>query len=307
MAYNPESVNGAGNGAAGGDDKRPNGTGAPLPPDDQPTYRFARTAPPAALEPFRNEPRWVGWMYLDKDGTWAKVPINPKTGKAAKVSEPATWGTFDQALAWLKRGPRVRGGIGIVFYEGGGLWGGDLDDCFTDSDSLSPLAAEMISCAESYAERSPSSTGLKFFCKGDIPDSWKNEGRGVELYGRGRFFTVTGWWIEDTPAEVRAAPTTLARFRAEAPAKRAKPNGSAKPNGAASSGGDFFANVNTTALARLESWVPRLHPSARYQPGTGRGGLRPPIWAAACRRIWPITPTASASLGRRQDSQPLTP
>jgi primase-polymerase (primpol)-like protein len=28
-----------------------------------------------------------------------KIPIDPKTKRAAKVDDPSTWGTFDQALA----------------------------------------------------------------------------------------------------------------------------------------------------------------------------------------------------------------
>jgi hypothetical protein len=47
----------------------------------------------------REWPQWVCWRYHRREGKWTKVPIDPKTGKFAKVNDPATFGSFDQANA----------------------------------------------------------------------------------------------------------------------------------------------------------------------------------------------------------------
>src|SRR5690349_10907345 len=44
----------------------------------------------------RSLSRWVAWGYTTqqtKRGTkWTKVPVDPKTGRSAKVNDPSTWG-----------------------------------------------------------------------------------------------------------------------------------------------------------------------------------------------------------------------
>jgi hypothetical protein len=237
-------------------------------------------APPAALAHLRDEKRWVAWRYLLKKAKkgkwkWTKPPVNPHTGKAASVSDPATWGTFDDALAAMHKYGLA--GVGLVLYEAGGVSGIDLDDCIIDSDCLTPLAAEVIEYAETYAECSPSGEGIRLFVSGDVAKTLKDDGTGIEVYDHGRYLTVTGRHFDGTPTEIRSAPRTLARLTAEVEANReakrarGKPNGEGapRPNGKSANGhvhaggGDFFKNVNAAALARLDDWVPVLLPTAR--------------------------------------------
>jgi hypothetical protein len=74
---------------------------------------------------------------------------------------------------------------------------------------------------------------------------------------------VTGRQIDGTPSEIWPAPRTLARLIAVAECHmrgtlRPKENGK---GGTAAK--DFFGSVNAAALARLDDWVPLLHPTAR--------------------------------------------
>ena len=74
--------------------------------------------------------------------------------------------------------------------------------------------------------------------------------------------------MEEAPDEIREAPRTLARLVAvvEAAREAKRQKGHAKgANGDArrAHAGDFFDNVNTAALARLDVWVPMLHPTAK--------------------------------------------
>ena len=225
---------------------------------DQPLYRFDGKLP-TALAHLCDQPRWVAWSYRCKDGRWTKPPIDPRSGRTASVSNPDTWGTFEVALAGMER--HGLAGVGLVLTVNDDITGIDLDDCITDAGFYSPLAAEVIEYGETYAEISPSGEGIRIFARGKIDAALKDDKVGIEVYGTGRYLTVTGQQIEGTPSEIREAPRTLARLKAVVEAARGvKPT---KPNGKATRTEDFFGNVNAAALTHLDLWVPFLHPTAR--------------------------------------------
>src|SRR5262245_3410271 len=105
----------------------------------EPTYRFSGDQPPAALAHLRDEPRWVGWKYEERNCRSTKPPIDPRTGRYASVSNSQTWATFETALDGVKK--HGLAGVGLML-TGDGIIGIDLDDCVTDSGSYSPLAAD---------------------------------------------------------------------------------------------------------------------------------------------------------------------
>lgn len=157
-------------------------------------------------------------------------------------------------------------GVGLILTDDDNITGIDLDDCVTDSGSLSDVAAEIIGYGETYAERSPSGNGIRLLALGKIDKSLKGNKEGVEIYGTGRYLTITGTQIEGTPSDIRPAPRTLAKLSAvveDGRASRSRANGNGQAH---STGRDFFANVNAATLARLDDWVPILHPTARKQP-----------------------------------------
>ncbi len=53
------------------------------------------------LEDLKARPQWVAWRWgkVRKDGKREKVPINPSTRLGASVTDPSSWGTYQQALA----------------------------------------------------------------------------------------------------------------------------------------------------------------------------------------------------------------
>jgi hypothetical protein len=180
-----------------------------------PAYRFTGDAPPPALAHLRGERKWVGWRYEWRDNRWTKPPIDPATGRKAKSNDPATWGTFDDALAAVERYGLA--GVGVTLAEGDGLCGADLDHCITDSGSFSPLAARLVEMAETYTEVSPSGEGLRIFIAGKASQTFKLPH--VEIYNSGRYLTVTGDQVEGSPSELREASRTLALLAAERPAR----------------------------------------------------------------------------------------
>jgi hypothetical protein len=137
--------------------------------------------------------RWVTWTYEDRSGKPTKVPYGTG-GKWAKSNDATTWKTFDEAVWDYQTGGRA--GVGFMLGEevldGGEIitFGGlDLDKCISD-DTISDEAKYILGEFDTYAEVSPSGTGVKAIFKGAIPGG-RRQGW-VEVYSHGRFFTLTG-------------------------------------------------------------------------------------------------------------------
>jgi primase-polymerase (primpol)-like protein len=84
-------------------------------------------------------------------------------------------------------------GIGFVFSSADPFVGIDLDDCRNpETGEIAAWAQKIISrVQEGYIEISPSGTGVHIIVEGSVRDGGMRKGK-VEMYGRGRFFTVTG-------------------------------------------------------------------------------------------------------------------
>ena len=152
----------------------------------------------------------MAWKLVPESGRKKprKVPINPASGFAAKVSDTATWGTYDEAASRARRDGLA--GVGLVLTADDGLTGIDLDNCRDPvTGELSPLAVEVVHLAETYAEVSPSGSGLRLFADGKPVRTMKNDSRGIEVYGAGRYLTVTGDHFPGTPGAIGPAPATM--------------------------------------------------------------------------------------------------
>jgi DNA-binding MarR family transcriptional regulator len=132
-----------------------------------------------------------------------KIPYSPLTGRKASSTDPATWAAFEDALdAQLADG---YDGLGFVFCESDPFTGVDLDGCANPSTgAISEHAWEWVEAFDTYAEVSPSGTGLHLIVRGQLETGRHNDRAGVEAYSRARFFTVTGDAI--TGAGIRRMP-----------------------------------------------------------------------------------------------------
>lgn len=148
-----------------------------------------RAAPPADLIAL---PRWIRHT--------AKVPTRVAGGNAS-TTKPGTWSSYAEACA-----SSVGDGLGFVF-AGDGIVGIDLDDCLSES-GLEPWAAEIVAaCHGTYIEVSPSGRGLHVFGRGVV-----GPGRRlgpVEVYDRGRYFTVTMRRYRRAPLVLRDLQTVI--------------------------------------------------------------------------------------------------
>ena len=146
---------------------------------------------PKALTDLSDLPQWVAW----NDTNGRKIP-KALGGGNAKSNDPSTWGTLGEALDEAERNGYT--GVGIELDNG--LVGIDLDDCVHDGQ-IDPWAQEIIDEVGSYAETSPSGTGVHILATGD-PGTLgalgrANHSKGIEVYNHGRYFPVTGNAIND--------------------------------------------------------------------------------------------------------------
>ncbi|MET8818235.1 bifunctional DNA primase/polymerase [Streptomyces rochei] len=158
------------------------------------SHRAAKAeAIPAEL---RTRDRWVRHSAT-------KVPLTT-AGKAASSTDPRTWTTYAEA-----RSSSAGVGLGFVL-NGDGVACVDLDHAFAPDGSLLPWAKRLVDEAgPTFVEVSPSGQGLHIWGLADVRQGRKLR-RGdlaAEIYGTGRFLTVTG-------RRFRGAPSTLADISA---------------------------------------------------------------------------------------------
>jgi len=142
-------------------------------------------------------PQWVCWRLEEREGKPTKVPYVPGTERRASSTDLMTWRTFSEALAAFETGePMDYDGIGFVFSSADPFVGIDVDDCRDpESGMIAPWAKKIIArVQEGYVEVSPSGTGVHIIVCGTVRDGGMRKGP-VEMYGRGRFFTVTGEFL----------------------------------------------------------------------------------------------------------------
>jgi hypothetical protein len=147
----------------------------------------------------REASRWIVWKAVtnQKTGKVDKIPHDPRTQKRFRrdtgwQNNPAMWATYDEVNAT---------GWNLGFLLGDGWAGIDIDDVIVNGVTAD-WALRLIKQFDTYAEISPSLTGIKLFMRGSITDDDDRrigKRAGIEVYDRQRFFTVTGRAMSPAP------------------------------------------------------------------------------------------------------------
>lgn len=146
--------------------------------------------------------QWIVWKYEYRQGEKpTKVLYNVSTGFRASVTDPSTWVTYDQAVAYARSGNGY-GGIGFVFTKQDPFCGVDLD--VKEGGQPSDLQQFTFNKLNSYAETSPSGRGAHIIVKGEVPHGRNDQSLGIEIYDNGRYFTMTGTRLNDLQIQERA-------------------------------------------------------------------------------------------------------
>lgn len=180
--------------------------------------------------------QWIVWKMLQRGGKDTKIPFQP-SGIAARSDDPSTWSSFDDCVAVMGR----YSGLGYVFSEGDPYCGIDFDSCFDpETTVISDWAKVWLTRLDSYAEISPSGTGVKVWVRARFPfgngknvklrnqPAIKGKTAGVEAYDHGRYFCVTGNVLAGLPDDPQDRQTELNElydyfFKADSPGKEPTP------------------------------------------------------------------------------------
>jgi P4 family phage/plasmid primase-like protien len=158
----------------------------------------------------RERDQWVAWGYRWQDDRdeWTKVPLNAPGGYRASSTNPDTWTDFQTALEYHRRSDTDTDGVGFVVSDDDLVVGLDYDDCrIAKTGDSAAWVKSAFDDVPTYAEVSPSGTGFRQFGFGFVPDGGNRadvdgtDGH-IELYDSGRYLTVTGHQVEQTPDDV---------------------------------------------------------------------------------------------------------
>jgi putative DNA primase/helicase len=143
--------------------------------------------------PLTRRPNWVVWGLPNAP---PKAPFNPASLLAgrpapAKAGVKETWDAYESAAECVRRG--LAWGIGYEF-DGGGIYGVDLDHVLDEAGTLTPEAREVVDLLGTYTEVSPSGSGIHLFVYAPGAEIIRHRKKGyfLEIYTEGRYFTVTG-------------------------------------------------------------------------------------------------------------------
>jgi len=163
----------------------------------------------------RDRPQWVAWRLEERDGKATKVPYH-SDGKRASSTDPERWMTCEKAV---EAAARLKcDGIGFVFSADDPYHGTDLDKAVDpETEELKPWAVEILNDLDSYSEFSPSGSGVHVITRAEQPGGKgrktyidKSSGEAVEMYGSGRYFTITGSALVDYPPTIHDRSAEIA-------------------------------------------------------------------------------------------------
>ena len=150
----------------------------------------------------KNLRRWIGFKIEERDGKKTKVPYNAISGSYGSSTDSSTWTSFRIALMGCEK--YGFNGLGFCLgkndSDGSNISGVDLDN--HGEEDFDELAKDFIETLNSYTEYSPSGKGIHIIVKGKKPEGRCRKDN-IEMYGNGRFFTVTGNVIKALPVNDR--------------------------------------------------------------------------------------------------------
>src|SRR5262249_38193061 len=119
---------------------------------------------PAALAPLIERPQWAIWRWTRKpDGSWQKPPFQARDPQRnASTGKPNTWTDYDTALMAVQAGSGE--GISYILTPDDPFAALDLDRCRDPkTGSIAEWAQQLFNQSRTYAEISPSGTGLRIW------------------------------------------------------------------------------------------------------------------------------------------------
>lgn len=158
---------------------------------------------------------WVRYKLSKPNhlGKRKKIPYFPTEDRRASVTNPSSWGSYEECAANV--GKHGTDGVGFVLGTDD-LVGIDLDNARNpETGVINEDAMATVKRFNSYAEVSPSGTGLHIWVRGHLPFGGKNDGRGHEIYGKDHFIAMTGVAVPGYEGESQERQDEIGQFVAD--------------------------------------------------------------------------------------------
>ena len=221
--------------------------------------RPGKAALDAALAPLIAKRHWVKWKYKTlKSGKLTKVPYQCN-GYPAATDNPRTWTTYDAVV----RAADKFDGDGFVLTDSG-LGAFDIDKCRDPATgNIHPWAQALVERCNSYAEITPSGTGLRIIGTSSQPALKRGpvpvpnaDGVKCEIFRNQGYITITGQVLKSAPlADLDSQIENVMRELAAS---------------------DFSHQESSTSGDEIKSeWFSKYMPEG-LPPGEGRG-FEPPV------------------------------
>jgi len=150
--------------------------------------------------------RWCVWKKVERDGKTTKAPYSAGDGRPVAVTEEVrACSRYDTAVLALKSGKFD--GLGFVLgkEDDKAFVGVDIDHCRNpETGEFDDGILETVHGLGSYAEISPSGTGVHIIGYGEKPPGAGSRKGPIEIYEKDRYFTVSGQHIDGTPTDICA-------------------------------------------------------------------------------------------------------
>lgn len=149
---------------------------------------------PMELRAYR---QWVCWRYEMRNGKRTKVPYSANGQYNANINNPASWGSFDEAIQTSRSA--TMDGIGFVLTENDPYVGIDIDDKEENpaSEQERETHRRILDAFQSYTERSVGGRGYHIIIRGQLQGG-RDRGH-VGVYSTQRYLTFSGQVVRNAP------------------------------------------------------------------------------------------------------------
>src|SRR5262249_14725721 len=136
------------------------------------------------------------------EGKWTKVPYQ-SDGELASSTDSKTCVSFALILSAYNKGGYD--GIGLVLTPNDPYTAFDFDHCLDETLMIiDSCVAAYLNAPVSYAEITPSGTGLRVMVRAKLPPNGRKKGN-FEVYDVERYVTITGACFPTTAAPIAIA------------------------------------------------------------------------------------------------------
>ena len=141
-----------------------------------------------------NNRQWVCWRYgsAGNGDTPERRPYCPNNGLKAKLDDPGTWGTYEEACQAREKNGYA--GIGYVFSKKDLFIGIEVERCYDpETGTFNDMAQAIMKRQPTYTEFLPSGTGIHMIFTGEKPARCcQNLADGIRMVVYGQYFAMTG-------------------------------------------------------------------------------------------------------------------